>query len=147
MLGTTQLLWLQRTLLAAQQAGVTWKIIAISSPIDRKGPFQGSDGPKSWIGGYRTERNKLLEFIADNRIDHVVFLTTDDHQNRVQKLYYWAEPANPNSRRPVPDAFTIVAGPIGAIPLDVVDSLAKHFQSQPPLLGCCQFITRDGKRL
>ena len=74
MLGATQLLWLQRTLLAAQQAGATWKIIAISSPIDQKGPFQGSDGPKPWIGGYRAERNKLLKFIAENRIDHVVFL-------------------------------------------------------------------------
>ena len=115
MLGATQLLWLQRTLLAAQQAGATWKIIAISSPIDQKGPFQGSDGPKSWIGGYRAERNKLLKFIAENRIDHVVFLTTDDHQNRVQGLYYWADPADPNSRRLVPGAFTIVAGPIGAI--------------------------------
>jgi len=105
----------QRTLLAAQQAGATWKIIAISSPIDQKGPFQGSDGPKSWIGGYHAERNKLLKFIAENRIDHVVFLTTDDHQNRVQGLYYWADPADPNSRRLVPGAFTIVAGPIGAI--------------------------------
>src|SRR5205814_4614604 len=114
-LGPTQLAWLKRTLLEAQNQGVIWKIVAISSPIDQKGRFGGSDGPKSWIGGYRAERNKLLEFIADNRIDHVVFLTTDDHQNRVQGLYYWAEPANPNSRRLVPGAFTIVAGPIGAI--------------------------------
>ena len=42
MLGATQLLWLQRRLLEAQQAGVIWKIIAISSPIDQKGAFQGS---------------------------------------------------------------------------------------------------------
>jgi len=40
---------------------------------------------QSWVGGYRAERNRLLEFIADNRIRHVVFLTTDDHQKPIQR--------------------------------------------------------------
>jgi alkaline phosphatase D len=115
MLGATQLAWLERTLLDAQRQGVTWKIVAISSPIDQKGPFGGSDGPKSWIGGYRVERNHLLKFIAENHIGHVVFLTTDDHQNRVQGLYYLAEPGDPTSRTLVPGALTVVAGPIGAV--------------------------------
>jgi phosphodiesterase/alkaline phosphatase D-like protein len=112
MLGKTQLGWLEQTLLDAQRQGVTWKMVAISSPIDQAGPFAGSDGPKSWIGGYRAERNRLLKFIADNRIEHVVFLTTDDHRNRIQPLYY--EPGNGVARARVADALTIVAGPIGA---------------------------------
>ena len=29
----------------------------------------------------------------------------------------------------------------------IVNLLAKHFQSQPLLLGCSQFIAHDGKRL
>jgi len=114
MLGATQLAWLERVLADAQKDGVTWKIVAISSPIDQIGQVAGSDGGKSWIGGYRAERNRLLKFIADQHIGHVVFLTTDDHQNRVDELYYLADPANPHSRSAVPGAFTIVAGPIGA---------------------------------
>jgi hypothetical protein len=40
------------------------------------------------MGGYRAERNALLKFIADNHITNVVFLATDDHQNRINELYY-----------------------------------------------------------
>jgi alkaline phosphatase D len=115
-LGRAQFDWLTRVLLDAQRQGVTWKIVAISSPIDEVG-LRGQpprDTGKSWIGGYRAERNKLLKFIADNRIDHVVFLSTDDHQNRVYRLTYLADAADPTSRRLVPGAFTIVGGPIGA---------------------------------
>ena len=114
-LGATQLAWLEGVLSDAQKQGIVWKIVAVSSPIDQVGRIGPSDGPKSWIGGYRTERNNLLKFIADNRIDHVVFLTTDDHFNRVTGLSYLAEPDDPKSRAPVPGAFTIVAGPIGAM--------------------------------
>jgi hypothetical protein len=121
MLGKTQLAWLERVLDDAQKQGVTWKIVAISSPIDHVGPFGPIfpwDGPKTWIGGYRAERTRLLKYIVDNRIDHVVFLTTDDHLNRVLGLSYLAEPGNEKTRTPVPGAFTVVAGPIGAVAPD-----------------------------
>ena len=110
MLGATQLKWLKQTLLDAQGNGIPWKIIAISLPIDQV----GLDGGKSWIGGYRAERNQLLKFIADHKIDNVVFITTDDHQNRINEVTYLADPQNPKSWQIVPHAFTIVAGPIGA---------------------------------
>lgn len=110
MLGATQLEWLKQTLKKAQTDEVRWKILAVSSPIDET----GDDGGKSWIGGYRKERNELLKFIADNGINNVVFLSADDHQNRINELTYRADPNDPNSRTPVPNAFTIVAGPIGA---------------------------------
>jgi hypothetical protein len=42
-----------------------------------------------------------------------VFLTTDDHQNRFNELRY-ADPKRPGRTIPVPGAFTIVAGPLGA---------------------------------
>lgn len=121
MLGATQLAWLERTLMEAQKKRITWKIVAISSPIDQVGPFGpvfSWDGPKSWIGGYRAERNRLLRFIADNHIEHVVFLTTDDHLNRVHDLEYLGAPGDAKTRTPVPGAFTIVAGPIGAVAPD-----------------------------
>lgn len=110
MLDATQFNWLKQTLLAAQKQGTTWKIVAVSSPID-----EGSeDSGKSWIGGYRAQRRELLKFIADNRILNVVFLSTDDHQNRVNELTYLENPQDPQSRRIVPQTFTIVGGPIGA---------------------------------
>ena len=113
-LGVTQFQWLTGVLAEAQREGVIWKIVAISSPIEPVGPMFDGDGMKSWIGGYRAERNRLLKFIADNHIEHVVFLTTDDHVNRVQEITYLTDPANPASRTRLPGAFTIVAGPIGA---------------------------------
>ena len=100
----------QKTLLRAQTEGERWKLIAISSPINEV----GDDGGKSWVGGYRAERNELLKFIADNHINNVVFLSTDDHQNRINELTYFTNPSDPNSRTRVPNTFTIVAGPIGA---------------------------------
>jgi hypothetical protein len=138
MLGATQLAWLEQTLSDAEAAGVAWKIVAISSPIDQIGPIGGSfiltngpnngpgtysttesDGGKSWMGGYRTERNTLLKYIADNHIRHVLFITTDDHQVRINELGYFTQfDANntpiQSSYIRVPGVFLVVAGPIGA---------------------------------
>ena len=113
MLGSTQLQWLEATLLQAQQDRIPWKFIAISSPIDQVGGALVQDG-KSWWGGYRAERNRLLKFIADHPIGHVVFLTTDDHQTRVTQLQYLRNPGDPNSRALLTDGFQVVTGPIGA---------------------------------
>ena len=138
-LGTTQLAWLKQTLLDAQNNGTTWKFVSVSDPIDQLGPIGGSlngvtaatmapfsgniaygpvnaDGGKSYMGGYRAERNDLLKFIAENHITNVVFLSTDDHQNRVNELYYspTGETGNQASYVKVPYTFAIVCGPLGA---------------------------------
>jgi hypothetical protein len=110
MLGATQLQWIKQGLLDAQFQNITWKFVAISSPIDQT----VSDNGKMWNGGYRAERENLLKFIADNQIDHVIFLTTDDHQVRVNEVDYLTDPQNPASQARVPGCFTIVAGPLGA---------------------------------
>ena len=220
MLGATQLVWLEQTLLAADQAGITWKFINISDPIDQIGPIGGSltlvnppttaeygtlgsitsivttgstnnartvtvatsvglavgqgvfgagvpvnttisaintdgttfsinnnatiatgatltltpapstyapvnsDGGKSWIGGYRVERNQLLKFIADNRIHNVVFLATDDHQNRINELLYspTGQTGVQASYVKVPYCFEIVCGPLGATGPDLISN-------------------------
>jgi phosphodiesterase/alkaline phosphatase D-like protein len=128
MLGLSQLAWVERTLATAQQNRITWKIIAISSPIDELGqlgkitstvdPTQSVtvvDSGKSWVGGYRAERNALLKYIADNSIRNVVFITTDDHLNRINEVAYFNDINNPTAGRViVPDTLTIVAGPLGA---------------------------------
>jgi phosphodiesterase/alkaline phosphatase D-like protein len=80
-----------------------------------------SDGGKSYIGGYRWERNALLKFIADNHIVNVVFIATDDHQNRINELAYSAsDTENQATYVKVPHAFSIVAGPLGATGPDLI---------------------------
>ncbi len=149
MLGTTQLQLLEQVLFNAQNAGVTWKFITTSDPIDQLGPIGGalslsnlpsfgtgvdgngaistyspvsSDGGKSWMGGYRAERNALPKYIADNKITNVVFISTDDHQNRVNELTYspTGETEKQSSYVKVPYTFEIVAGPLGATGPDLI---------------------------
>jgi phosphodiesterase/alkaline phosphatase D-like protein len=149
MLGQTQLNWLQQGLLDAQAQHTTWKFIAISSPIDQIGAIgSGADGGKSWMGGYRVERNRLIKFIADNHIDNVVFLSTDDHQVRINELGYFTQFDTSNtpiqsSYVRAPKVFEIVAGPIGATGPDAitdhsfanVESIAKALASQQTAAG------------
>ena len=90
-----------------------------------------NDGGKSWMGGYRAERNALLKFIAEHRIINVVFLATDDHQNRINELTYspGGQTAVQASYIKVPYCFEIVCGPLGATGPDLISahsfSLAK----------------------
>ncbi len=121
LLGKTQLSWLKQTLLDAQKNGTAWKFVAVSDPIDQTGAIgSGDDGGKSWIGGYRAERNDLLKFIADNGIKNVVFLSADDHQNRINELTYLDNVNDPNSVKILPNALSIVGGPIGATGPDTI---------------------------
>ena len=131
-LGDTQLAWLKQTLLDAQNAGTPWKFVSLSDPIDQLGPIGGalsgtltpvnSDGGKSYMGGYRAERNDLLKFIADNGIKNVVFLSADDHQNRINELYYspTGQTGVQSSYVKVPYVFSIVDGPLGATGPDTI---------------------------
>lgn len=218
--GATLLAWLEQTLLAAQNAGTTWKFINISDPIDQIGPIGGdltlvnaptqsdygmlgsitsltttagsnnsktvtvgstvglvagqpvsgagipantavigintdgvtftidnfsmipsgtmltlssapstyapvtNDSGKSWMGGYRAERNALLKFIADHQITNVVFLATDDHQNRINELTYSpaSQTAVQSTYVKVPYCFQIVCGPLGATGPDLISN-------------------------
>ena len=111
MLGSTQLNWLKSQLLVAKNSS-TWTVISVSTPIDQWDPNDN----KSWYAGYNYERNNLMKYIADNKIEHVVFLTTDDHMNRVTQLKYQPDPINrPNEWVPVPGAFQVLSAPAGAV--------------------------------
>ncbi|HET6887412.1 MAG TPA: alkaline phosphatase D family protein [Candidatus Udaeobacter sp.] len=83
-----------------------------------------SDGGKSWMGGYRAERNELLKFIADHRIHNVVFLATDDHQNRINELFYspTGQTGVQASYIKAPYCFEIVCGPLGATGPDLISN-------------------------
>ena len=127
MLGKTQLDWLKQTLLDAPSQRDSLENHFSVFPDRRKPTAMAVSLGR---GGYRVERNELLKFIADNHIDNVVFLSTDDHQNRVNEVTYLADPTDPTSRTRVPNVFTIVAGPIGAGGPDVItDHSISNLQS------------------
>ena len=130
-LGAEQLAWFKQQLLQAKADGVLWTIVNISSPIDATGG-PGQDGQvgfgetsvdaKSFWGNYRWERNEILKFLAENNIRNVVFLSSDDHEFRVNELEYAPvpDPASDGGEgltknlEVVPGVFTVVASPLGA---------------------------------
>jgi phosphodiesterase/alkaline phosphatase D-like protein len=119
MLGPVQLAWLQETLVEAQRRGVTWKVIVTPSPMQQLGSAAqvgfDLDSNKSWVGGHRCERNRLLAYIDAHAIDNVVFLTTDFHYTAINNLFYETVPDDPRSpRKPARNAFEIMTGPLGA---------------------------------
>ncbi len=86
LLGKEQLQWLEHGL---QRSNATWKIVSNDDPIfipecrtfDQFSPL----GCDNWATDGNTtlnfvnERNGFLKFLDDNRIDNVVFITTDVH--------------------------------------------------------------------
>jgi len=112
MLGSTQLSWVKGQIDAAKAANTPWVVISISTPIDQTG---GNQDSKSWFGNYRAERNTLLKYIADSGLQHVIFLTTDDHEMRTTQLQYEPDPVgHPGVFKLMTNAFQILTGPIGA---------------------------------
>lgn len=130
-LGSEQLAWFKQELLRAKADGVLWTIVNVSSPVDATGA-PGQDGEvifgqtsvdaKSFWGNYRWERNEILRFIAEHDIRNVVFLSSDDHEFRVNELVYAPNPDTAsdngegltNNLAVVPGVFTAVASPLGA---------------------------------
>ncbi len=84
MLGKPQLEQFKRDLLAAHEAGITWKFVMIPEPIQQMGWFGGVD---RWEG-YALERTEVLQFIEDNAIRNVVFVSADVHTTFINNLTY-----------------------------------------------------------
>jgi len=85
MLGPAQRDELMAGLQAAQDAGITWKLVLIPEPIQNVGPIPP---PRDRFAGYAHERQMLLHFIERNCIDNVVFISGDIHMNIVNNLVY-----------------------------------------------------------
>jgi phosphodiesterase/alkaline phosphatase D-like protein len=91
MLGKAQLEDLKADLLAAENAGITWKFVMVPEPIQNIGPL----APGDRFEGYGKERTEILRFIKENDIDNVVFIAADVHVTLVNNLTYqeaWGTP-------------------------------------------------------
>jgi len=79
MLGQEQLTWFKGQL---KSSDAIWKIIGnqvIFSPLD-PGPAYSDKNMDSW-DGYPAEREDIMEFIKENEVENVVFITGDTHSS------------------------------------------------------------------
>lgn len=74
--------------------------------------------------GYSAERNEILNFIRDNHIQNVIFLTTDEHLNMMNDVFI------DRFTNPTPIAYEFITGPIA--PLTDENNILKIFPVQGP---------------
>lgn len=106
MLGMPQLGKLLQDLAAAQSAGVTWKFVLTSMPMQSFGPLAAED---RWEG-YAAERAFILSQIAALGIQNVVFVTADFHGTIVNDVTA-PNPSNPTQQL-FTGAFEIITGSV-----------------------------------
>lgn len=105
MLGRQQVEDLKHDLLAANNAGITWKFVIVPEPIQNLGVVAASDR----FEGYAAERTEILKFINDNHINNVVFIAADIHGTLVNNLTYQLGPG----QQQIPtNAFEITTGSV-----------------------------------
>jgi len=99
MLGAEQLQWFKEAL---SSSTATWKLIVNQVPITQIYAL-----PYDRWEAYHAEREEVLQFIADNGISNVVFLTTDTHANVGARVY-----VDIDEDATAPVAYESIAGPI-----------------------------------
>ncbi|MEX2247183.1 MAG: alkaline phosphatase D family protein [Dehalococcoidia bacterium] len=113
MLGAEQEQWLKDTLRAS---GATWKVVVNAVPVQMLLAL-----PYDRWEGYAAERRELLEFLRDEDIRNVLFVTTDFHANIFGPVLV------DNFSDPQQAAYEAVAGPIATTPLqrDIEDEVGR----------------------
>jgi phosphodiesterase/alkaline phosphatase D-like protein len=109
LLGTPQLTVLRRDLLHAQNAGVTWKFVTLSVPIQYRGLLSAQDRYE----GYAAERADLLAYIDQTPICNVVFVSADIHGTLVNDISYALAP---HGQQIPTSAFEVTVGPVAFDP-------------------------------
>jgi len=109
MLGREQLIWLKEKL---QQSDSTWKVIVSSVPMSIPTGFPPEFGRDGWANfdqetGFENELLDILEFMKDNEIMNVIFITTDVHFAEAFRY-------TPFNSRPDFQVHEFVTGPLNA---------------------------------
>ena len=117
LLGAEQLDWLERSLL---NSNATWKVILNSVPLTIPncpdgGPYvpRGCDNWANEEGNNMTfsrERDEFLNFLAEQNIKNVIFITTDIHY--AANVMFQSPQAGPNGTKL--KFYELVSGPISA---------------------------------
>jgi alkaline phosphatase D len=111
-----------------------WKIV-----ISELGIQQFFADPYDRWEGYGAERKEILDFLRDNGIDNVIFLTTDNHANLVNQVFVdrfencptppGPTPTCADTNPPTTIANELITGPIATNTLD------KEIRAAFPTLG------------
>ncbi|MEB3233264.1 MAG: alkaline phosphatase D family protein [Leptolyngbyaceae bacterium] len=105
LLGNAQLEQFKTDLLAAEAAGVTWKFVMSSVPMQNFGLAVAGE---RWEG-YNAERTEILKFIEENDIDNVVFVSADFHGNVINNVTYQESAGGEQISTSV---FDVMVGPV-----------------------------------
>ena len=99
-----------------RNSDATWRVIVNEVPVQQLLAL-----PYDRWEGYAAERREILEFIRNNKIPNVVFLTTDMHAN-----IFGPVRIDPFTDKE-PIAYEAVVGPIATTPLerDIVDAIGE----------------------
>jgi alkaline phosphatase D len=126
LLGTEQLHWLEQSLL---NSNATWKVILNSVPLTvpncpEGGPYvpRGCDNWANEAGNDMTfskERDEFLNFLSDNNIKNVVFITTDIHY--AANIMFQGPQTGPDGTKAT--FYELVSGPISAKMSEAPDPL------------------------
>jgi alkaline phosphatase D len=116
MLGEAQKAWLKESLISSS---ATWKFIISSVPLSvPTGVAASADGWANFGGttGFEIELREILEYLRDQEIDNVVFITTDIH-------YATGFEYQPFAETPEFKVREFIVGPMSASPTirDTVD--------------------------
>ncbi len=109
MFGAAQVGDLKRDLLDAHQQGVTWIFVVVSVPVQNRGLISAQDR----FEGFAAERADLLQFIAEEGICNVVFLSADIHGTLINDIHYRTAQDAPDQPT---GAFEITVGPAAFYP-------------------------------
>ncbi len=86
LLGPTQEEWLYRQFANSQARGARWRIIGQQVMMAQVlGPDGSPFNPDQW-DGYQASRNRLLQYLAQERVNNVVVLTGDIHSSWASEI-------------------------------------------------------------
>jgi alkaline phosphatase D len=128
-LGEAQEAWLLNNL---NRSEATWKALAqqiMVMDLDRNPGEDYGVNTDSWAG-YRVPRARLLQHIRDRRIDNVVVLTGDEHQNYAGELHI--DGRNPG-RTPIATEFVATSISSGGDGSDVRGDQEEFLRANPQL--------------
>lgn len=81
LLGGAQEAWLLSELTAAKKHGVQWQLLGQQVMFAPMAPWGQPSGNKDAWDGYRPARNRILDFLQDQRMPNAVVLTGDVHSS------------------------------------------------------------------
>ncbi|EMD38317.1 hypothetical protein CERSUDRAFT_48966, partial [Gelatoporia subvermispora B] len=86
LMGTEQENWFYSTLSQSKERGATWRIVGQQIVFTQLNESGVCMSPADAWDGYRANRNRILDYLYQNKIDNTVILSGDSHANWASDL-------------------------------------------------------------